>query len=241
VHGVDALPPVTVVFDGAKHWLADGYHRWHAHNTLGLAAISADVRTGTAVDAVLISLAANAEHGKRREAGDYRKAYDIACRYDLLPSTDSDAVAKLLRCSIRWARDLTASARAEAKAERGLEIQRGQAEGKSNRAIAREQGIDESTVREALGGAGKGKTAVSPQASADDPAAPDPFADFRVSQGPTGQRWHRALEALRAVNAQADVAAMFDDRYTRIDHAIEPELRRAHAWINELHRRFFDV
>ena len=46
---------------------------------------TAEVRNGTALDAVLISLVANAEHGKRHEAGDYRKAYDIACRYKLVP------------------------------------------------------------------------------------------------------------------------------------------------------------
>jgi DNA-directed RNA polymerase specialized sigma24 family protein len=203
------------------------------------AAISADVRTGTAVDAVLISLAANAEHGKRRKAGDYRKAYDIACRYDLLPSTDSDAVAKLLRCSIQWARNLTAEARERERAERGATIQRGIEDGKTEREIADETGIAKSTVHDL---ARKGKHFLSGQ---DDDAGaadePDPFADARVSQGPTGQRWHRALEALRAVNAQAEVSAMFADRFTCIDHAIEPELRRAHAWINELHRRFFDV
>jgi len=227
-----------VVFDGAKHWLADGYHRWHAHNTLGLAAISADVRNGTALDAVLISLAANAEHGKRREAGDYRKAYDIACRYDLLPSTDSDAVAKLLRCSIQWARNLTAEAREQVRAERDAAMASARDEGKSNRQIAAEIGVDRRTVDRTLSGA-EGKPFDLPHPEQE--PAPDPFADARVSQSPIGQRWHRALEALRLVNAQADVAAMFDDRYTRIDHAIEPELRRAHAWINELHRRFFDV
>jgi hypothetical protein len=105
------------------------------------------------------------------------------------------------------------------------------------REIAEDAGVHHSTVVRSLGAKGKPFDLHHPEQE----PAPDPFADFRVSQSPTGQRWHRALEALRAVNAQAEVSAMFDDRYTRIDHAIEPELRRAHAWINELHRRFFDV
>jgi len=181
---------------------------------------------------VLISLAANAEHGKRREAGDYRKAYD------LLPSTDSDAVAKLLRCSIQWARNLTVEAREQVRAERDAAMASARDEGKSNRQIAAEIGVDRRTVDRTLSGA-EGKPFDLPHPE-QEPGS-DPFADARVMQSPTGQRWHRALEALRAVNAQADVAAMFADRFTCIDHAIEPELRRAHAWINELHRRFFDV
>ena len=94
----------------------------------------------TALDAVLISLSANAEHGKRREAGDYRKAYDIACRYELVEPTDSDAVAKLLRCSIRWAEMLTREARERERAEREEAIVRARDKGKSNRQIAAELG-----------------------------------------------------------------------------------------------------
>ena len=85
-----AMPPVTVVRVGEKHWLADGYHRFHAFQTLLAPTIPADVRDGDALDAVLISLRANAEHGKRRQAGDYRKAFAIARQFNLVSSTDSD-------------------------------------------------------------------------------------------------------------------------------------------------------
>ena len=56
----------------------------------------------------------------------------------------------------------------------------------------------------------------------------------------TGQRWHRALRALREINEQAAVSDMFDDRYTRNRPRVRPGAERAHAWITELHRRFFD-
>ncbi len=182
-------------------------------------AIAADVRNGTALDAVLISLGANAEHGKRREAGDYSKAYDIACRYNLVKPADTHAVARLLRCSVRWAEMLTRAAREEERASRELAIQQGQFEGKSNRQIAGELGVSPRTVDRVVA-ASNAKSAEMTQASDD----PDPYADARAVFGPAGQRWHRALEALQAVNAQAEVSAMFAERYTGVDHAIEPEL-----------------
>ncbi len=170
---------------------------------------------------MLISLAANAEHGKRREAGDYRKAYDIACRYGLVKPKDSDAVAKRLRCSIRWARELTAEARERERTERD-EAARNAPPDETLEDTAKRLGVSPQTVSRAQRFP-KGK----PSVLDDDAEGADPFADARVMQSPTGQHWHRALEALRAVNAQADVSAMFADRYRGIDHAIEPELRRA--------------
>lgn len=68
------FPPVVVFNDGADNWLADGFHRFHAHNNAGKASIAADVRTGTARDAVLFSLGANSDHGIQRTAADKRKA-----------------------------------------------------------------------------------------------------------------------------------------------------------------------
>jgi len=72
----DNLPPVTVYRDGATHWLADGFHRWHATRKARgeTGVIEADIREGTKRDAVLHSVAANATHGLRRSNDDKRKA-----------------------------------------------------------------------------------------------------------------------------------------------------------------------
>lgn len=71
------LPPVVVFFDSAQYHLADGYHRYHAHKSAGLALIEADVREGTKRDAMLYALGANAEHGFRRTTPDKQKAVTI--------------------------------------------------------------------------------------------------------------------------------------------------------------------
>lgn len=68
------LPPVIVFDDGAEIWLADGFHRFHAHRKAGAMEIACDVRQGTKRDAILFSVGANASHGLRRSNDDKRKA-----------------------------------------------------------------------------------------------------------------------------------------------------------------------
>lgn len=74
IKGGAEFPPVIVFHDGADYWLADGFHRFHAHAKAGKASIPADVKAGTQRDAVLYSLGANCAHGLRRTNADKRKA-----------------------------------------------------------------------------------------------------------------------------------------------------------------------
>lgn len=73
-----SMPPVTVFFDGADNWLADGFHRWHAHKRAGFVEIDCDVRQGTRRDAWVFSLGANHNHGLQRSNEDKRKAVLLA-------------------------------------------------------------------------------------------------------------------------------------------------------------------
>lgn len=68
------LPPVVMFFDGANFWLADGFHRYHAHRQAGAMEIAANIHTGTQRDAILYSVGANAAHGLRRTNDDKRRA-----------------------------------------------------------------------------------------------------------------------------------------------------------------------
>ena len=70
----ETLPPALVFFDGAKHFLADGFHRFHANSKIGAVSMECEIRTGTLLDARLYSYGANKGHGLRRSNDDKRKA-----------------------------------------------------------------------------------------------------------------------------------------------------------------------
>jgi hypothetical protein len=68
------FPPVTVFFDGTAYWLADGFHRYVAHEIVGAAEIPVEIRLGTPRAAAFYSAAANGLHGLRPTKADKRKA-----------------------------------------------------------------------------------------------------------------------------------------------------------------------
>ena len=70
------FPPVTVFFDGAAYWLADGFHRYQANRRMGRDTMVADVQQGGLRDALLYSVGANANHGLRRTNADKRKSVE---------------------------------------------------------------------------------------------------------------------------------------------------------------------
>lgn len=70
----DEFPPVLAFFDGISYYLADGYHRVHAHKRADKVSILCDVENGTIRDAILRSLNVNSKHGMRRTNADKRKS-----------------------------------------------------------------------------------------------------------------------------------------------------------------------
>lgn len=78
VRGWASFPPCVVFYDGAKYWMADGFHRYAAFGRAGLTVMGllmpAEVRSGTRRDAVLHAAGANASHGLRRTSADKRRA-----------------------------------------------------------------------------------------------------------------------------------------------------------------------
>lgn len=76
------LPPVTLFYDGASYWLADGFHRFHAHARVGAVEIASNVHQGDKRAAILFSVGANASHGLRRTNADKRNAVATLLRDD---------------------------------------------------------------------------------------------------------------------------------------------------------------
>lgn len=68
------FPAVTLFFDKLYYYLADGWHRYEAHQAAGVGEIQADVYEGSFRDAKLYALGANGHHGLRRTNEDKRRA-----------------------------------------------------------------------------------------------------------------------------------------------------------------------
>jgi hypothetical protein len=94
------FPPVTVFSDGAKHWLADGFHRVAMARQQGKKKIAAEVREGGRIDALRHALGTNGEHGLRRTNADkaksVRMAYDNRIALGLGEVPSANAVAELV-------------------------------------------------------------------------------------------------------------------------------------------------
>lgn len=86
------FPPVVVFFDGTDNWLADGFHRYFAY--ADKASIPADVRQGSKRDAILFSVGANGQHGKRPTNADKRKAVGILLADAVWSVWSDSAIAK---------------------------------------------------------------------------------------------------------------------------------------------------
>lgn len=68
------FPPIVVYFDGEKYYLTDGWHRYHAHKSAGLAVIEVEIIEGSKREAQLYAVGTNDDHGLRRSIADKRKA-----------------------------------------------------------------------------------------------------------------------------------------------------------------------
>ena len=91
------FPPITVFYDGTKYWLADGFHRFLAAQSLELTEIKAQIKMGSRGDALKFALGANATNGLYRSHADKRNAVEIAL--EEWPQLSNSLVSDLCKVS----------------------------------------------------------------------------------------------------------------------------------------------
>ena len=96
------FPPIVVYFDGATHWLADGFHRYLAAKRIERPTISADVHAGGRTDALRHALGANATNGVYRNNADKRNAVEIAL--EEWPDLANPVLAEICKVSVELVR-----------------------------------------------------------------------------------------------------------------------------------------
>lgn len=111
------FPPVIVFHDGAEYWLADGFHRYHAHKQAGKASIDAEVRAGTCRDAKLFSAGANGRHGLPRSAEDKRRCVAMLLDDPEWAKWSQERIAKQCDVSAGFVSKLVAERRASLHGE----------------------------------------------------------------------------------------------------------------------------
>lgn len=107
----DRFPPLTVFWDGAEYWLADGFHRHGAYNIVmqgmklpGLD-IECDVIAGTQRDAIMFACGTNAVHGIPRTNSDKQNAVNTMLKNPLVSHDENGvpwsdrAIAKICKVS----------------------------------------------------------------------------------------------------------------------------------------------
>ena len=98
------FPPLVVFHDGDRHWLADGFHRFHAAQKAKLKALPCDVREGSLEVARWYATGANATHGLHRTNADKRRAVTLALT--LRPTASQQAIANHCGVHVDLVRDV---------------------------------------------------------------------------------------------------------------------------------------
>lgn len=91
----DEFPLMETIFDGATHWLTDGFHRYHAYKLLGIKEIEVKSKTGALRDAQIEALKANSTHGKPLTNEDKRNKVKMALEIEGVDKLQDAEIAKM--------------------------------------------------------------------------------------------------------------------------------------------------
>jgi len=89
------FPPLLIVSDGTTNWLVDGYHRYHASRKVGFRDIQADVIQGTKLDAQVLAMGVNSNHGLQRDGMTKRKVVEAALLHPQTKDKSDREIARI--------------------------------------------------------------------------------------------------------------------------------------------------
>jgi len=89
------FPPLIVVSDGTTNWLVDGYHRYYASKKLGFCDVQAEVIQGTNLDAQVLAMGVNSNHGLQRDGLTKRKVVEAALRHPQTKDKSDREIARI--------------------------------------------------------------------------------------------------------------------------------------------------
>lgn len=92
----DEFPPIVVFREGAKHWLADGFHRYRARLNIGARDVRAEVHVGDRLDAIAYAIGANRSNGLRRTNADKQMAVRAALSLERFAEMSDVALAAIV-------------------------------------------------------------------------------------------------------------------------------------------------
>ena len=95
------LPVVTAFRDqDGRAYLADGFHRLRAYESVGRTEIDAEIHSGTREDALWCALGANRSHGQRLTGADKKHAIELA--FEAWPERSQRRIAAQIGCSQQY-------------------------------------------------------------------------------------------------------------------------------------------
>ena len=96
------FPPVDVFHDGSDYWLANGFHRYNATESIGHDDIAVRIHQGSKRDAMLFAISADIRVGLRRSNEDKNKAVGLLFADDEWKTWSDGKLAKLAGVSDRF-------------------------------------------------------------------------------------------------------------------------------------------
>jgi hypothetical protein len=113
----DVFPPIDCTFDGSNYWLARGFHRYFAMQSMGLRQVEINYKPGTQEDAQDWALGDNAHHGLRRTPKTKRNQVESALSKERHKNKSDREIAKLCNVSHTFVASVRSSKVKERQAE----------------------------------------------------------------------------------------------------------------------------